>query len=77
MGYVEPAKTEVFFPPTLPPNMNFDITSAMIYILILKGVFSGVATDDSNMNLTNFTGICTLYTIPWVDQVELRLLFFY
>lgn len=40
----------------------------MIQLLNLKGVFLGLATDDTNMHLANFIGICTSYTILGVDQ---------
>lgn len=56
--------------------MIFDITSAMIKLLNLKGVFTRVATDDGNMQLANLTRICTSYIIPGVDQEELRLWLF-
>lgn len=48
----------------------------MIQLLNLKGVFSGVETDDANLYLANFTGIFTSYTILGVDQKALRLRLF-
>lgn len=39
MGYVEPTEKRAIIPPTPPPNFKFDITSAMIQLLNLKGIF--------------------------------------
>lgn len=38
MGYVELVEMGAIIPPVLPPNVKFDITSAMIHLLKLKGV---------------------------------------
>lgn len=76
MGYLEPAEWGAIVPPVLAPNVQFDITNAMIQLLNLKGVFSGAAKDDANMHLTNFVGICTNYNIQGVNQEALRLRLF-
>lgn len=76
IGYVEPAETRDIVAHVLPPYVNFDITSIMIQLLHLKGAFSGLKTDDENMYLSNFIGMCTSYTIPWVNQKALRLQLF-
>ena len=57
MCYVEPAMTRAIVPPTLRPNVKFDITSAMIQFFNFKGVFFGSSIDDANMHLSNFIGI--------------------
>lgn len=76
MGYVEPVKTKSIVSPTLPLNVKFDITSVMIQLLNLKGVLLGSETDDVNMHIANFIGICILYTILGVDQEAFRLRLF-
>lgn len=65
-----PKKVSII-PPTRPPNVKFDITSAMVELLNLKGVIFGLSIDDPNIHLSNFIGICTSYTIPMVDQEAL------
>lgn len=37
--------------------MKLDITSAMIHLLKLKGLFAGMPTNDANMHVINFMGI--------------------
>lgn len=49
MGYVAPTKMGSIIPPTLSPNVKFDITSAIIQLLNLQGVFSGESTDNATM----------------------------
>ncbi|KAF3678893.1 hypothetical protein FXO37_04142 [Capsicum annuum] len=73
LGYVEPTESGSIISPTLGHNVKFDITSAMIQLLNLKGVFLNAAKDDTNMHITNFLRICTYCTIPRVDQEALRL----
>lgn len=45
-GYFEPTKTGTIIPPTLPLIFMFDITSAIMMLLNLKGVFLGLSTDN-------------------------------
>ncbi|KAF3626798.1 hypothetical protein FXO37_30208 [Capsicum annuum] len=70
MGYVEPAEIEAIIPPPLPPNVKFDITSAMIEPLNFKGVFLRASTDDANLYLANYTRICTTYTITGLKKKQ-------
>lgn len=60
-------KDRAIIPTGLPVNVKFEITSAMIQLLNLNGVFSGEATNDANLHLTNFTRIRISYTITGVD----------
>ncbi|KAH0679304.1 hypothetical protein KY284_020389 [Solanum tuberosum] len=41
----------------LPPGVKFTITSTMIQLLNLKGMFRGAAGDDANQHLMNFVAI--------------------
>ncbi|KAK4706605.1 hypothetical protein R3W88_033837 [Solanum pinnatisectum] len=43
--------------PVLPLGFNFTITSTMIQLLNLKGMFRGVTGDDANQHLMNFVAI--------------------
>ncbi|KAK4707200.1 hypothetical protein R3W88_033252 [Solanum pinnatisectum] len=45
--------------PALPPGVKFTITSAMIQLLNLKGMFRGVTGDDANQHLMNFVAIAS------------------
>ena len=57
LSYLEPVETGVIIPPELPEGTKFDITSAIIHLLNLKGVFLGLPTDDTNMHVMSFMGI--------------------
>lgn len=61
MIYVESSEIGAKIPPTLPPDVKFDITGAMIQLFILKGVFTSLATSDANTHLANFMGSSFLY----------------
>lgn len=67
MGYVDLTKTGAIVPPVLPLDVKFNISSSMIRLLYLKGTVDGSPTDDTNMHLENFIGICISYTILEVD----------
>ncbi|XP_049349268.1 uncharacterized protein LOC125813838 [Solanum verrucosum] len=60
----------------LPPGVKFTITSTMIQLLNLKGMFRGAAGDDANQHLMNFVAICKSQEIPGVNQTIMRLRLF-
>lgn len=62
--------------PALPPDVKFTITSTMILLLNLKGMFRSAIGDDANQHLMNFVAICKLQEIPEVNQTTMRLSLF-
>ncbi|KAK4716309.1 hypothetical protein R3W88_014647 [Solanum pinnatisectum] len=62
--------------PVLPPSVKFTITSTMIQLLNMKGMFRVAASDDANRHLMNFVSICKSQEIPGVSQTTMRLRFF-
>ncbi|KAH0712190.1 hypothetical protein KY289_008149 [Solanum tuberosum] len=62
--------------PALPPGVKFTITSTMIQLLNLKGMFRGAAGVDANQHLMNFVAICNSQKIPRVNQTTMRLRLF-
>ncbi|KAK4706987.1 hypothetical protein R3W88_033459 [Solanum pinnatisectum] len=69
------ATVAIMLPP-LPPDVKFTITSTMIQLLNLKGMFRGAASDDANKHLMNFVTICKSQEIPGVNQTAMRLRLF-
>ncbi|PHT32091.1 hypothetical protein CQW23_28428 [Capsicum baccatum] len=63
-------------PPPLAPEAKFNITSTMIKLLQLKGLFGGHAGDDSNMHLVNFISTCKSFDNLGVRQNAIRLCLF-
>lgn len=63
-------------PPPLPPGEKFSITSTMIQLMNLKGLFGGLHRNDLNMNLVNFITICKSFDNPGVFQNANRLRLF-
>lgn len=57
MGHVKSVEIGAIIPPALPSNVKFDITSALIQLLKLKGIFLGADIDDANTYHANFVGI--------------------
>ncbi|KAK4726835.1 hypothetical protein R3W88_031752 [Solanum pinnatisectum] len=60
----------------LPPGVKFTITSTMIQLLNLKGMFRGAAADDANQHLMNFVAICKSQEITRVNQTIMKLRLF-
>ncbi|PHT27732.1 hypothetical protein CQW23_32670 [Capsicum baccatum] len=58
------AGSTAIIPPPLAPGAKFNITSTMIQLLQLKGLFGGLAGDDQNMHLVNFISTCKAFDNP-------------
>lgn len=66
-GYVELTNTGFIIPSGLPPGIKFDIMSAMIQLLNMKGVSARLPADDADLHFANFIGIYSSYTILEVN----------
>lgn len=76
MVYVDSAEIWAIIPVALPLNLKFEITSTMIQLFNLRGVFANLPTDDANLHRANFIGIFNFYNISGVDMKVLRLKLF-
>ncbi|PHT36293.1 hypothetical protein CQW23_23993 [Capsicum baccatum] len=68
--------TGAIIPPPLAPGAKFNITSTMIPLLQLKGLFSGLAGDDPNIHLINFISTFKSFDNPGIGQNAIRLCLF-
>lgn len=65
-------------PPLLPPRIEFNITNAMLQLLNLKGVFTGLPTTTTmNLHLMNFLEIHTSNNLSNMSQDAIILCLFF
>lgn len=68
--------TGAIIPSPLAPGAKLNITSTMIQLLNLKGLFGGLPGDDPNLYLVNYVTICKSFDNTGVVQNAIRLSLF-
>lgn len=69
-------KTSAIRMPPTKGGVFFHMTSVMLYLLQMKGLFGGQAHKDKNIHLKNFIDVCNPFDIAQIPQVPIRLRLF-